>query len=252
MLFQSQLPDWVLNYFEPGLWWATSILFFVMGVFILKKMRENDAAKQFMSGLVSFAFLFGAARVLENIRKYLIASNRMDILEGWLGLGPLIDGPNLFLRIAYYAVSWTGISLFYYFAEKYVFKQKYVFTAAAISEGIVSILMYFGFPWEVMLLLLGLASFGFLFAAVIPVILYLRLGFKNPGILGKASFIAGIGLAFFSTGVMADLPQSSFVVYLVQGAPLDPFLISVLAPILAILGSIMIYYAYQHMFKNWM
>lgn len=251
MLFQTQLPDWVLNYFEPGLWWATSVLFFVMGVFILKKMKENDAAKQFMSGLISFAFLFGLARAIENIRKYFIASSRMDILEGWIGSGPLISGPNLVLRIAYYAISWTGISLFYYFAEKYVFKQKYIFTAAAVGEGIVSILMYFGFPDNAMVILLGFASFGFLFAAVIPVILYLRLGFKNPGLLGRASFIAGIGLALFATGVMTDLPQSSFVIYLVQGAPLDPFLISIFAPILAIIGAVMIYYAYQNMFKNW-
>ena len=222
MLFQTELPDWVINYFEPGLWWATSVLFFVLGLFIYKKMKENDAAKQFMSGLISFAFLFGIARVIENIRKFYIAASRLDILEGWIGLGPLISGPNLVLRITYYVISWTGISLFYYFAEKHVFKQKYIFTSAAVGEGIVSILMYFGFPWNVMLILLGLASFGFLFAAVIPVILYLRLGFKNPGLLGRASFIAGIGLALFSTGVMADLPQSSFVVYLVQGAPLDP------------------------------
>jgi hypothetical protein len=250
MLFQSELPTWVTDYFEPALWWMTVGLFLLMGFFILKKMRENDAAKQFMSGLVSFAFLFGIARAIENIRRYTIATARFDIIEGWIGTGPLIAGPNMVLRILYYVVSWMGISLFYYYSEKYVFKQKYYFTAAAISEGTVSILMYFGFTGTVMIILLVLACIGFLFAAVIPVMLYLRLSVKNPGEIGKASLFAGLGLALFASGVMADLPQSSFVIYLVNGVPLDPLLISVLAPILASLGAIIMYYAYQKMFKG--
>ena len=195
MIYQTEwvMPDWVFTIFEPTIWWLTVAIFLLLGVYMRKKMQENESARDFLKGISAFMFLFGIARALENIRRYMISESSSDILDGWIGNAPIISGANMVLRIGYYAVSWTGIAYFFFISEKNVFKQKYYFTTAAVAEGVFSILMYFGFPDIVMYSLLILSSIGFLFAAVIPVSLYLRLGYKNPGSLGRASYLTGIG-----------------------------------------------------------
>ena len=147
MIYQTEwvLPDWVFTVFEPTIWWLTVAIFILLGFYIRKKRQENESASDFLKGIGGFTFLFGIARALENIRRYMISESPSDILDGWIGNAPIISGANMVFRIGYYAVSWTGISMFYYISEKNVFRQKYYFTTAAILEGVFSILMYFGF-----------------------------------------------------------------------------------------------------------
>ena len=250
MLYQEEIPAWIPDVFEPTLWWITAFLILFLGIFIYTRVKKQEAGKQFMSGLIVFGLFFGAARIIENLRKYYIAASRTTIIDGWTHHAPLISGVDLYLRIAYYVISWIGIATFYFYTEKYVFQQKYIFTTASILEATVSILMYFDFGDVARYTLLVLATIGFVVAAIAPVLMYIRMALINPGVLGKTSAMAAVGLGLFAFGVMVDLPQTALVIHLVEIIPANPWYFTLLAPVSAIAGAVILVIAYTKMFKD--
>jgi hypothetical protein len=239
---------------EQILWWIGSIIVVGLGIFFVKKIKDNKnpAANKFTAGLAIFAFTYGIARILENIRKYYVAGydNRTDIGDAWINLTQ-ITGLNYNLRILYYVIAWTGIATFYFVSEKYVFKgkYKYILTIASICEGIVSVLNYIPDNGPNIVTTI-LAAIGFLIAALFPIYLYFNMGLKNTGAIRKSCFIVTIGLLFFVLSVMADLPESTYIVYLVGGTPLPVWIVSIAAPIMLFTGMTGMALGFNKMFSS--
>lgn len=239
---------------EEILWWIGSIISVGLGLFFIKKIwdNKNPAANKFTAGLAIFTITYGVARIIENIRKYFIAGyeNRTDIGDAWIN-STQITGLNYDLRIMYYVIAWTGIATFYFVSEKYVFKgkYKYILTSASVIEGIVSILNYIpdNGPHIVTTIL---SAVGFLVAALFPIYLYFNMGLKNTGAIRNSCFIVTIGLFFFIVSVMADLPESTYIVYLVGGTPLPVWIVSILAPIMLFAGMLGMTLGFNKMFSS--
>jgi MFS family permease len=246
----EELPDWIYR-LEPILFWITvAIGFGVVGI-LFNHYKKTEVGKPFAFGLVTFSLMFTIARAIENIRKFYIADNRLDIVNGWLGLSDPISGLNLILRIMYYGFSWFSIATFYYESEKYVFqkKTKFIFMISAVLEGAFSIALYFT-TGSVQLIFQILATIGFFFCGVAPIIIYLLMAKISSGVLRQSAAIVALGLTFFVVGVMTELPEGSFVSFLVTGQILDAYLIAFVAPICMMLGFLVLLIGFRKMFSS--
>ncbi|MBD3351232.1 MAG: hypothetical protein GF364_07075 [Candidatus Lokiarchaeota archaeon] len=237
---------------EQTLWWIGCVIVIILGFIFIKRMKENPVSKKFTTGLAVFAFTYGIARILENIRKYIVAGyeNRTDISDAWIA-GDQIAGINYTLRILYYAIAWFGIATFYFVSEKYVFKgkYKYILTISSIIEGIVSILNYIPEDGP-HIITTAISAIGFFIAAIFPVVLYAQMGLQNTGVLRKSCFIVAIGMAIFVTSVVADLPESTYIVNLVGGTPLPVWITSIVAPICLFVGMFTLTMGFRQMFSS--
>lgn len=246
----EDLPTWAYN-LEPILFWV-AVAFGYMVVFILlDHYRKTEAGKQFALGLVSFSLMFTVARTIENVRKFTIATNRLDIVNGWIGISDPISGLNLYLRISYYVLSWISIATFYYLSEKYVFqgKTKFILAFSALFEGTVSIALYFT-SGSTQVIFQVLAVVGFFVCGIAPIIIYLLMAKISTGVLRQSSVIVALGLTFFVLGVMTELPEGSFTVWLVTQQLLDAYLIAILAPICMALGFLILLIGFRKMFTG--
>jgi hypothetical protein len=191
------------------------------------------------------------ARIIENVRKFYISTNRTDIVNWWIGQGPAITGLNLWLRVLYYIFSWFSIALFFYLTEKHVFqgKTKFIFAFSSIFEGIVSLALYFT-NGNVRIFFQILATIGFFFCGISPSIIYLIMAVKSTGIIKQSATLATIGLILFVIAVMAELPESMYVAYLVTGAILDAWLIALVSPIAMLCGLTFLVIGYKKMFSG--
>jgi len=248
----DDLPTWAYN-LEPILFWIAVALGYMVVFILLDHYRKTEAGKQFALGLVFFSSMFTIARTIENIRKFSIAEHRMDIVYGWIGYEDYvsISGINLYLRVAYYVFSWISIAAFYYLSEKYVFqkKTKFILASSAIFEGTVSVALYFT-EGSTQIVFQILATIGFFVCGIAPIVLYLLMAKISTGVLRQSSLIVALGLAFFVLGVMTELPEGSFITWLVTGQVLDAYLVAVLAPICMSLGFLTLLIGFRKMFTG--
>ena len=248
----ADLPEWVVEYGEPILFWI-AVLVGVGVVLVLfgNYRRAVEASKPFAFGLFFFSLMFVTARAIENYRKFIIASGPQDIIEGWIGVGPTITGLNLVLRILYYVFSWTAIATFYYESEKYIFqgKTKFILMISAVLEGIFSIALYFT-TGNTRIFFQILATIGFFLCGVAPIIIYLIIGKISVGALRRPAFIVALGLTFFVIAVMAELPEGSYVVYLVNRPLVDAYLIAIVSPICMSIGFLTMLIGFKKMFSG--
>jgi hypothetical protein len=248
--YYEDLPSWVVEYLEPTLWWVAVVIIFSLDFFFYTHFKKTQLAKKFLFGLVIFATFFGAARAIENVRKFYFADNRINIGLWWIGQGPALTGLELWLRVSYYVLSWIAIAIFYYVTETQVFqrKTKYIFTFSAIWEGVVSIAMYFS-QGSLRVVFLIFSVIGFFIAGIGFIGLYLIVAIRSSGDIQKSAYLTSIGMTFFVIGVMAELPQSFLVVWLTSGQFLDAWLIAVLAPISMLVAGFFLYLGYKKMFS---
>ncbi len=247
----SDLPNWIVNYFEPTLFWINVGLCIIVAFIFYRNYKKTEVGKKFALGLFAFAACFTVARALENYRKFYLADSRLNIVRGWVGEIPRIGGTELYIRISYYIFCWISIAIFFYNTEKYVFqgKTKYTFMVGSIIEGSASIMLYFtaGITQEYVQ---HVATVFFFVCAVAPIILYFNMARKSTGILKKSAYLAALGLTFFVLGVLAELPESQFVTYMVTGEFLDAYLIAVFSPISMMIGFILLVIGYKQMFSS--
>lgn len=250
MIFQEMTPQiWLL---EQSLWWLGCVIAIGLGIFFIIRMKKSEVSSKFMLGLAIFSFTYGAARIIENIRKYIVSGydNRTDIFDAWVS-GSQISGLNYWLRIAYYVIAWAGIAMFYYSSEKYVFrgKTKYAMTIISVVEGIVSILSYIPEDGPTLITTFA-AAIGFFIATIFPIVLYARMAARNTGVLRKNCIVVAMGLAVFVFSVMCDLPESTYIVHLVGGIPLAVWITSILAPISLFIGMLIMTLGFSRMFSD--
>lgn len=247
----EQLPAVVVDIVEPTLWWINVVLCILVSFIFLQNMRKSATGQKFLTGCFIFSLFFGLGRILENIRKFYIASDRMDIAKWFVDLGPAISTTEIVLRIIYYALSWFSISTFYYITEKHVFqgKTKFIFMFSGIGEGVTAILLYF--TDDLLRIIIQMVAVVLFFVCgVAPVLLYLIMAIKSTGVLRQSAFLAALGFLFFVMAILAELPESNFVVYLVTGQFLDAWLIAGLAPLSMTLGLILLVIGYKKMFAG--
>ncbi|MHA1338452.1 MAG: hypothetical protein ACTSRZ_00680 [Promethearchaeota archaeon] len=250
MLFQEM--NAVIWLIESMLWWIGSGIAISLGFIFINQMKKNPVSKRFMFGISIFSFTYGIARILENIRHYVLGTmdNRNDIYEAWISSSQ-ISGVGFTLRILYYIIAWFGISTFYFVSEKYVFrgKYKYSLTLSAIIEGIVSVLNYIpsnGPP----LITTILAAIGFFIAAIFPIYLYIIMAKTNTGVIRTSCIIVALGITLFVVSVMADLPESLYITTLVGGTPLPVWITSIAAPIMFFSGVSIMAFGFIRMFSK--
>jgi hypothetical protein len=250
----DEVPAWVTSIMEPTLWWVGVALFGVMALYFFKRyqQRKGEPGATFLAGLLVFSLGYGIGRLLENIRKYHMIEERNDIFYGWIGLADPISGTNLIIRTLYYVFCWIAIAFFMYHLETLIFQKKthYIFTVAAIGEGIVSIAQYYTFDDVSLVVIAVLSTIGCFVAGLTPIALYFRMGLKSTGIIRRSCLLATVGMTLFVIGVMTDLPEAQLVIYLTNGVPLSPWLTSVLAPISLMLGVVLLTVSFRMMFAD--
>ena len=224
---------------EPILWLIVSVTLAGIAIyFFLLYRKVDEEAKPFILGLSLFLLTFCIARTIETIRRFWYGSYDEIVAANFT-----LTGLDLTLRMLYYVVSWSGISIFYYVLEKHTLKQgfrkntRYILVISSIAEAVFTISLYFtsAASWIVLFV-----TIFFLIAAFFPVILFLYIIKIAPQRNQKKIWlIICIGFIFFLLGVMGDLPESYLVVTQYIGAPyLPPMLIHYGTPILQATGVI--------------
>ncbi len=239
-----------LTQVEAIIWFVGVGIGVFLTLYFLKQIKTTEfpQAKKFFTGLCIFAASYSVARLIENIRKYFVSENLTDIVDAWQA-GTQITGLNLTLRIAYYAISWPGIAIFYFHAERYVFqnKTKFILTIASLVEGTVSILQYFYDPGSAAFQICTvIAAIGFFVAGVFPVLLFFNMARTTTGSVRKNNALVGVGLTLFIVGVMADLPETGYIMQ----QTLPQLLTGIGAACFLFAGFIVMAYAFRSMYSS--
>jgi len=228
--------------YEPILWLFVSIAFTIISLyFIYKYIRIEKEAKPFFKGLIAFSVLFTIARTIETYRRYYYVGDYYDIVDSNF----TISGLNLILRLLYYIVAWTGISIFYFIFEQQIMdkKTKYLITICSILEGSFSCSLYFTANALWNFIIVAILFFG---VAFVPIILFIYLITKSIYLSKKCGWIFNtIGFIFFILGVMGDLPESYEIVKYLPGEFVHYF-----NPIAQILGVIFLGIGFSLIYKK--
>ncbi|MHA1294187.1 MAG: hypothetical protein ACTSQJ_16160, partial [Promethearchaeota archaeon] len=187
---------------------------------------------------------YSIARLIENIRRYSIGDYN-DIFEAWIQ-GTQITGLNFWLRFLYYFIAWIGITIMFFNIERHIFKKnKYFLTIVSAVEGTVSIINYFIFN----IITFWMASLLFFVVMFMP-LLFLNLARKTPsGPIRNACVFIAIGIMLFAIGVMIDLPEMAYFLY-INNQPRPEQLIRIIAPIIIICGIIMLSIGFKTFFPK--
>ncbi|HMF31745.1 MAG TPA: hypothetical protein VKK79_10035, partial [Candidatus Lokiarchaeia archaeon] len=125
-------------------------------------------------------------------------------------------------------------------------KTKYLVTITAIIEGTVSICLYNvqagSLPF---LIFMGVATAGFFIICISAVALFANMAVKSVGSIRVNTAVAAIGVLLFVTGVLADLPETGYVVPL-----LPDWITGFAAPILIFAGFIIMAVAFARIFSS--
>ncbi|MHA1734587.1 MAG: hypothetical protein ACTSU5_21835 [Promethearchaeota archaeon] len=240
----------LLTRVEATIWFVGVGIGVFLAVFFFRLTRKAEfpQAKRFFLGLFMFAVTYSVARFIENVRKYFISDDLHDIVNAWAA-GGQIQGINWVLRVLYYVIAWTGISIFYFHAERHVFqnKTKFVLTAASIGEGTVSILQYVFLPGSTGFNTCSmLAAVGFFIVGVFPVFLFFNLARTTTGDVRKYNATTGSGLVCFVAGVVADLPESGYL----TGQTLPQWVTGIFAACLIFTGFILLAYSFRGLYAS--
>ncbi|MHA1129826.1 MAG: hypothetical protein ACTSQQ_03365 [Candidatus Helarchaeota archaeon] len=235
---------------EPLLWFITSAVFLCILIYFIKKyFKINPEAKPFILGWILFIGGFTIARTIETIRRYYIGSY-YDIIDS----GFQINGLNLWLRLSYYIIAWSAITIFYFVLEKYIMKEgmkkntRYVLTIFSALEGLFSATLYFTAAtiWN----LLIVASFFFI-VAFFPIFFFIYLA-KNAITKEQryAWIFITVGFLLFILGVMADLPETSLVLSQYAGSTLPILLVHYGTPLLQMGGGVLVGTSFAIIYKE--
>ncbi len=227
---------------EPTLWLMVSIIFCIFAVYFIYKYRKIEPeGRSFIFGLIIFSITFAIARLIETIRRYFYINDYYDIVDSNF----TITGINLLLRLSYYIIAWTGITVFFFVFEKYIMekKTKFLITVSSSLEGIFSCLLYFTAEAFWNFTIVVILFFG---VAIVPIILFLYLSIKGLYLSNKIAWIINtIGFLFFLLGVIGDLPESYIFVQNIPGILLHYF-----NPIAESLGAILMGIGFSIIYKN--
>ena len=212
-------------------------------------MKQYNLNSKFYSGPAFFFLFFGIARIFENIRKYFLASSSHDIFDAW-AQGTQITGIELAVRLSYYIISFIGISIYFFITEKYLFKGKsfYVLTIGAVVEAVLSI---FGYIPELRSLVgVMIATVCFIFIFLFPIPYYINLALKRKGFARRGLIMIVTGNLSLLAGVTLDLPETMYINYFYQITYPSYIWTSVVAPIAAVIGSLLLGWGFLSMFQS--
>lgn len=250
MIFQELSNSIEVNSFIEIAWFTSSILFILLGGFIIIQITRHKLSSRFFMGVSVFGFCFGIARLIENIRIYFISTEKDDILNAWIQ-GGQITGVNLGLRISYYVICWIAIAYYLHEYEILILqrKTKFFFTYSAIGEGIVSIMNYI--PSIRSNYTVYGALVGFFLGAVLPLIAQFIVALRTKDrVMRKAFTMAGFGLIIFLLGLSGDLPEGKYFLYIWESPINDNFVLSIISPILLLTGIIIMFFGYYRLFQR--
>jgi hypothetical protein len=248
----NDIITWMAIYYNPYeiaeifLWFfSLGVCFFTVIYLILLARKSELEAKHFFIGTSIFWLAYGIARLIENTRRYIVGSYT-DIVNGWISGDP-ITGLNFGLRISYYIIAWTGLTIFFWNIEKYIFvKNKFSLTVICVVEGAVSIITnIFLNP-----ITYWIAVFLYFIIGYFPVILFLYLGKRTPkGRIRKGCLLAATGIFFFATSVLLDLPETAYFAYLFS-IDYSEFIVRIAAPITLPLGVFLFTLGFKYFFTE--
>ncbi len=236
---------------EPILWLIVSGIITILAIFFILKYRKiEEEAKPFIFGLILFICCFLIARTIETIRRYWIGSY-YDIIDSHFS----ITGLNLALRLSYYIIAWSGITIFYYVFETHIMKEGmqkntwYILTIFSALEGIFSCFLYFTSATDwVMFCVIGF----FFVVAFFPVFLFLYTAKMAISRRQRVAWIGiTIGFLIFVLGVMADLPEAYLVVTEYMGLEyFPPVFIHYGTPIMQAMGTVLMGIGFAVLYEN--
>ena len=226
---------------EPILWFMASAVFGLIAIyFIYKHTKIGEEAKPFILGWILFIGAFTVARTIETVRRYYIGSYYDIIEQNFTLINPL----NLVLRLSYYIIAWSAITIFYFVLEKYIMKQgmkkntRYILTIFSALEGIFSVLLYFtaAAAWN-LIIVSGL----FFVVAFFPLFLFIYIAMNSITREQKIAWIViMIGFLLFLAGVMLDLPETALVLEQYGGITLPVELVHYGTPLLQVAGGVLV------------
>ncbi len=236
----------MIEQFELILWYSAVIIcFLLMTVFLIQFLKREGTSKSFFIGLAIFMAVYGIARLIENVRRYSIG-NYNDIFNAWM-VGAQIGGINLLLRFLYYFIAWIGIAIFYFNIERFIFKKtKFLLTILSLVEGALSINIYFFFN----LIIYWVAIFNFFIVGYFIPLLFLNMARKTPsGAIRNGCILIAIGMFLFVTGVMIDLPETAYFLYLLS-QEVPEITVRFTAPIILTSGLLLFSLGFRSFFKK--
>ena len=222
----------VFELIEILLWYIAVIMCLLMALtFFLEYKSRKGFSSPFFLGLSIFGVTYAVARLIENIRRYIVGSYS-DIVEAWIR-GEQITGINFTLRMAYYLIAWFGMSLMFYNIEHYILTDnRYIITIFSIIAGLVSIINY---------LYLNMITFWAAVICYFVTAYFISIMFLNAARKAQSTYIrngcllVAIGIMTLAIGIMIDLPEAVYFAHL-YGIGYSEFIVRLLAPILFILG----------------
>ncbi|HME56617.1 MAG TPA: hypothetical protein VKM55_30735 [Candidatus Lokiarchaeia archaeon] len=234
---------------EITLWYSVTLICGVLFVvFILQNKKREKISRPFFLGFSIFLFGYGIARLCENIRRYSIGSYN-DVINAWTTVPRTqIAGNDLLLRILYYLIAWIAIAILYFNIEKYIFKKtRYILTICSLGEGALAISIYIYFSlisyWALVV--------NFFFVGYFIPILFLNLTreFGNNSAIKKGCVTIALGMLFFVTGVMVDLPESAYF-FILLGQQSPELMIRIISPILVLSGLLVLSLGFRSFFPK--
>jgi hypothetical protein len=236
----------MVDLLEIGLWYSAVMLCFVLMVmFLMQYSKKESLSRPFFLGLAIFMLLYGIARLIENTRRYSVGSYN-DILYAWI-IGTQITEENFIMRFLYYFIAWIGIAIMYFNIERFIFKKnKYLLTICSIAEGALSISIYFYFN----IFIFWIMIFNFFIVAYFIPLLFINLARKTPsGAIRNGCVLIALGMALFVTGVMFDLPETSYFLFLLN-QEIPEALIRFISPIMLTSGLVFFSLGFRSFFKK--
>lgn len=229
ILFYEYISDYSiildgLDNAEIVLWIISMIIMGIVGILFIRDTKEKKNFKYI--GLFFLSFIF--ARVCRLFSKFVIGYEYGDYQ---------FEGVLFIAQFLYTTISYFSLFFIYYYGENEILtKSHHFFTILVIVVTVLSILNYI-FP---ILMIILTPLFLFLVFALPGVLI--KHGRKVGGRLGTKSFISALGIILFIVGIIFDVPEVAFIW---MSFPGFPNVLKILAPVLQIIGTIVVRYGFS-------
>jgi len=222
-IYESYIVLDGLDYAEIVLWIISMVVMAIVGLLFMLDMKKIKNFKY----IGFFLFSFIIARVCRLYSKFVIGYEYGD----YQFEGALFIAQFLYTTISYFSLFF----IFYYGENEILTRSHHFFTILVIIVTVLSILNYI-FP---ILMIILTPLFLFLVLALPSVLI--KHGRKVGGRLGTKSLIAAFGIILFIVGVIFDVPE---VAPIWMNFPGFPNVLKILAPVLQIMGPIVVRYGF--------
>jgi hypothetical protein len=139
----------------------------------------------------------------------------------------------LWLQIGFNVLSYSGVFILYLVLERYIINTKFIFSAMTLILLTLSIMNYFfvqnQFPWQIPFFIAVVLGFP---------IIYLNMAIKSSGDIRRNAITLALGMVLFELGMALSIPNAQALLW---SAIMPTVVYEFLAPILQIIGTIIIY-----------